>query len=93
MKRAIAFVFVVATCAIAHGQPFLSTSDVDLLRILPPPPADDSAQTRSELAEILAIQASRTPAMEARVREDSEETVWRFADMIGPKVTKESLIR
>ncbi|HYM60561.1 MAG TPA: phosphatase PAP2 family protein, partial [Thermoanaerobaculia bacterium] len=58
---------------------------------LPPPPLDSSAQTRSEIAELVSIEAARTPEAAARAAADSEETVWRFAETLGPKFTKESL--
>ncbi|RVA02787.1 phosphatase PAP2 family protein, partial [Mesorhizobium sp. M7A.F.Ca.US.001.02.1.1] len=35
------------------AQPFVTNKDVDLTMILPPPPANDSAQTKAELGEVL----------------------------------------
>jgi acid phosphatase (class A) len=71
--------------------PFVTNKDIDLTMILPPPPANDSAQTKAELGEVLTIQVTRTPAMEERAKADDEEDVWRFADVMGPKFTKEAL--
>jgi acid phosphatase (class A) len=73
------------------AKPYLDASTVDLLHILPPPPADDSPQTLRELGEILTIQVARTPAMAERARGDSEESVWRFADVLGEKFNAANL--
>lgn len=91
MKRLPLFLGLLLVCAALQAQSFLSPRDVDLARILPPPPLNDSEQTRAELAEVLTIQSTRSAAMAAAARADSEETPWRFAGVIGPKFTKESL--
>jgi acid phosphatase (class A) len=93
MKRLPLFLAMLIACAALQAQSFLTPRDVDLVRLLPPPPLDDSEQTRIELAEVLSIQATRTPAMEALARADSEESPWRFTDVVGAKFTKESLPR
>ncbi|BCP53872.1 acid phosphatase [Kaistia sp. 32K] len=83
---------VVGTAANAEdAKPFLTAKDVDLTMILPPPPANDSAETKAEIAEVLRLQVTRTPDMEARAKADAEENVWRFADVMGPKFTKDAL--
>lgn len=82
-----------ATSAAAEVKPYLDAGAVDLLRILPPPPADDSPQTLRELGEILTIQIARTPAQAERARADSEENIWRFADVLGEKFGAENLPR
>ena len=71
--------------------PYVTARDVDLLKLLPAPPPNDSPQTESELAQLLAIQATRTPAMEARCNADSVIDVWRFSETFGAKFTKEAL--
>lgn len=74
------------------AKPFTDAKEINLLNLLPPPPANDSAQTKAELAEILTIQVTRTPEMAARAVADAEENVWRFSDVIdNPKFTKENL--
>ncbi|QND62980.1 phosphatase PAP2 family protein [Mesorhizobium loti] len=73
------------------AQPFVTNKDVDLTMILPPPPANDSAQTKAELGEVLALQVTRTPEMVASAVADAEENVWRFANVMGPKFNKETL--
>lgn len=73
------------------AQPFITNKDVDLTMILPPPPANDSAQTKAELGEVLTLQVTRTSEMVASAVADAEENVWRFADVMGPKFNKETL--
>lgn len=73
------------------AKPFVTNKDVDLTMILPPPPANDSAQTKAELGEVLALQVTRTPEMVASAVADSEENVWRFANVMGPNFNKEKL--
>lgn len=80
-----------AASAAADVKPYIDANAVDLLHILPPPPADDSAQTLKELGEILTIQVARTPAMAERARADSEENIWRFADVLGEKFSAANL--
>jgi len=80
-----------AAGAAIEAKPYVDATAVDLLHILPPPPADDSAQTLAELGEILTIQVARTPAMAERARADSAENIWRFADVLGDKFTAENL--
>ncbi len=74
------------------AKPFSDAKEINLLDLLPPPPANDSAQMKAELGEILTIQVTRTPEMAARAVADSQENVWRFSDVLdNPKFTKENL--
>lgn len=84
---------VAAVARAEDAAPFITARDLDLTRILPPPPADDAAATRAELGELLAIQVTRTPAQEARARTDVVEDVWRFADAMTPAFVPERLPR
>ncbi|MDY7544791.1 phosphatase PAP2 family protein [Glaciimonas sp. Gout2] len=78
--------------AIAKGaEPFISARDIDLVKLLPPPPPNDSAQTKAELGEILTVQVTRTPEMVARAKADAVENIWRFADVLGPNFKPENL--
>lgn len=91
----LALIFVLGASspllAADEAKPFATAKDIDLTQILPPPPADDSAETKRELAEVLTLQVTRTPKMEARAKADAEENIWRFADVMGPKFTPEAL--
>ena len=73
------------------AKPFVTNKDIDLTMILPPPPPNDSAQTKAELGAVLTLQVTRTPEMIASAVADSEENVWRFANVMGPNFTKEKL--
>ncbi|BCH00423.1 phosphatase PAP2 family protein [Mesorhizobium loti] len=73
------------------AKPFVTNKDIDLTMILPPPPANDSAQTKAELGEVLTLQVTRTTEMAASAVADSEENVWRFANVMGPNFNKEKL--
>lgn len=73
-----------AVNAADEAKPFITAKDVDLSQYLPAPPADDSAQTKAEIAELLAIQAKRTPEEEKAAIADAQENVWRYADVMGP---------
>jgi acid phosphatase (class A) len=66
----------------AHGA-YLAPNSVDLYRLLPPPPAAGSAQERTELDELLRLQATRTTAAVQRAREDASVSIFRFADALG----------
>jgi acid phosphatase (class A) len=53
-----------------------------LTRVLPPPPANDSGQTRAELDAMLRIQAERPPPIALRAQEDAKVSVFRFKDAV-----------
>jgi acid phosphatase (class A) len=74
------------------AKPFSDNKEIDLLLLLPPPAALDSAQMKAELGEVLTIQVTRTKEMEARAFADATQNVWRFADVIdSPKFNAASL--
>jgi acid phosphatase (class A) len=63
----------------------------DLTLFIPPPPAQNSDETKAELAEILRIQKNRTPEMVQAAQADSDETGFSFADVMGSAFTPENL--
>lgn len=71
--------------------PYFDAKTLDLTRLLPPPPAPDSPETKAELGELLVLQVTRTPEMVSRAQADAVEEVWRFADVMGPKFTPDVL--
>lgn len=72
--------------------PFTDASEVNLLQLLPPPPAAESAATKAELDAVVAVQNSRTKAQSDRAVADDAESIWRFADVVNnPAFTKEKL--
>lgn len=64
-------------------SPYLDANTLDLGRVLPQPPADDSPITRSEIDLMLKIQAQRTRAQQERAQADAAATIYRFADALG----------
>jgi acid phosphatase (class A) len=64
-------------------SPYFDAKTLDLSRVLPPPPANDSETTRSEIALMLKIQQERTPAEAARARADASYSVFGCADALG----------
>ena len=52
------------------GETFLPDTAVDLVRYLAPPPPIHSEANRAELAELLQLQATRTPAEVAYAQAD-----------------------
>ena len=87
MALAAALIFAMPAAAEA---PYVTAAQVDLMRLLPPPPAAGSAEERAELAEVLAVQGSRTPERLAQAAADVEESLpAMFGAILGPNVTKE----
>ncbi len=87
---ALAFVALIAfSPALLHAEdakPFSDNKEINLLLLLPPPPALNSDQMKAELGEILTIQVTRTKEMEARAIADADQNIWRFADVVdSPK--------
>lgn len=95
LARVVSFAITLALVSPAlaeDARPFTDSKEINLLDLLPPPPANDSSQTKAEIGEILTIQVTRTKAMEDRAIADADENVWRFSDVIdNPKFTKENL--
>ena len=79
----VAFAVLAPVLAQAEdAKPFSDSKEINLLMLLAPPPAVDSAQMKAELGQILTIQVTRTKEMEARAIADATETIWRFADVV-----------
>ena len=97
MRRFRSVVFVVFVLLLvsfqsaAVGGNFISTEQVDLVKLLAPPSANDSAQTKAELDELLDIQRRRTPQAEEAAVADADVSIFRFADILGPKFTPANL--
>jgi acid phosphatase (class A) len=99
MRKTVAMLALVALTALApafthaeDAKPYSDAKEINLLMLLPPPPAPDSAQTKSELGEILTLQVTRTKEMEARAFADATENIWRFADVVdSPKFNAATL--
>ena len=62
---------------------YVDASALDLVRLLPPPPANDSKETRAELDQMLKIQKKRTDVQVSRAQADADIDVNRFKDALG----------
>ncbi len=96
LTSALAFVALIAfSPALLHAEdakPYSDNKEINLLLLLPPPPALDSVQMKAELGEILTIQVTRTKEMEARAIADATENIWRFGDVVdSPKFNAATL--
>lgn len=80
---------LIAGCASAPerilnaASPYFDAKTLDLSRVLPPPPTNDSATTRAEIVLMLKVQQERTPEEAALARADASYSVFRFADALG----------
>lgn len=70
---------------------YLNPDDVDLIRVLGPPPAPDSSAAKADLQGVLAAVQTRTDAEIKHVQADDRRTVFRFADVMGPNFRPENL--
>ena len=82
------------TAAAPIAESYLTPSQIDLLRLLPPPPAQGSAQAAAEMAEVVALESARTPARAAQALADVPEGPFdMFGAVLGPALTPEWLPR
>ncbi len=67
---------------------FVTPTDLDLKRALPPWPVAGTLASEADVQTVLAIQARRTPAEEADAQADSVTTMRDFtAKLLGPRAT------
>ena len=69
--------------AAASTDEWIAAKSVPLEKFLDAAPADDSDQTRADLAAMLQIQAQRTPEQCAAAAVDAEKSALRFATALG----------
>ncbi|GMV30273.1 MAG: hypothetical protein AMXMBFR59_23980 [Rhodanobacteraceae bacterium] len=79
------FCLAFSLTAVARGtaEPYPLAARLDLVTLLPPPPASGTEAERADLAAVLALQASRSAAQIELAKADAEASVFRFADAIG----------
>ena len=75
-----------SAAAFADEPPFLKSDDVQLLELLPSPPAADSDVTKAEIVAFHVFEATRTDEQAKFAIADDEETVFRFLDGMGIKL-------
>jgi acid phosphatase (class A) len=90
----IAILSLTASFAIADAPQlkphYLSPDAINIVDLLPEPPAVDSAEHQEELNLLIKLQRVRTPADIARATtEEKHLTVFDFADVLGPNFTPE----
>ncbi len=76
----------------ARKPNFIAPEQLDAKLILASPPADDTWQTRMELAELHRLQETRTEAEIARAKaDDAEEDVFIFGTVLGAPFLRANL--
>ena len=68
---------------------FLQPAAVDVVALLPPPPALDSKETNTELEVVLKLQATRSAAEVARAKAEEKLTPAAFQQVLGGDFTRE----
>ncbi|MPZ35799.1 MAG: phosphatase PAP2 family protein [Rhodospirillales bacterium] len=94
MKRRLFLVLalVAASPAAAREPPYLTARDLDLVSILPPPVAKDSAADREEQALVLATQQAAGPERIAQAQRDVDESLdAMFGAVLGKPIAVGSL--
>lgn len=76
--------------ALAGQAYFIDPDQIDLTRLLAPPPAVGSPRQEREMAELVALGRDRTPVAAAFAMADRERTAYRFADVLGPAFTADA---
>jgi acid phosphatase (class A) len=72
-----------SSLARAEQGNYLSSDDVDLTKLLAPPPAPNSAAQKHDMAAVLKVQRERTPEEVAAGIADLQKSVFRFSDVLG----------
>jgi len=73
----------------ARKPVFVSAEQLDMASLLPSPPANSSAETAAEIAELHRLQEVRSRAqIERAMADDAEEDIFIFKDAIGEKFTR-----
>ena len=82
----------VAAPALARDASFVSAEQSHAFEILPAPPANESARTKSELARLHHLEDIRTPAeVEQAAWDDKNENVFLFKTVFGETFDAEHL--
>jgi acid phosphatase (class A) len=98
-NRALSTLIVAASFTLATGTQlvfaedgtYLNPQEIDLTKLLAPPPAADSARQKADFARVMEVQRTRTPDQVARAQEDIHTSVFRFADVLGPQFNEANL--
>lgn len=80
----VCLLVVLCLAPATREAPFITPGDFDFSAILGNPPADDSAQHRQEVEQMLSLQAARTSQEEQRCKAEEKVTPFVFAQILGP---------
>jgi acid phosphatase (class A) len=70
--------------AVAASGYYIEPSQVDLAEVLPPPPRAGSVRGKADLQAVLDAERHRDKHLIAVALADRDESVFRFADVMGP---------
>lgn len=68
---------------------YYDTALIDSTRFMAPPPSAEA--TAREIEQMLELQRMRTPEQAAKSAADLEQSVFRFADVVGPQFVEQNL--
>lgn len=63
---------------------FLKPGQVELTKLVPPPPPLGSEAEKQDMAGVLEVQKTRTPEQSKRALEDNRLTIYVYDDVLGP---------
>jgi acid phosphatase (class A) len=63
---------------------FLKPGQVELTKLVPPPPQLGSEAEKQDMAAVLEVQKTRTPQQSKRALEDNRLTIYVYDDVLGP---------
>jgi acid phosphatase (class A) len=70
---------------------FLKPGQVDLTKVVPPPPPLGSEAEKQDMAAVLEVQKTRTPQQAKRALEDNILSIWVYNDVLGPNFKSANL--
>ena len=76
---------IAAEATAPDSAPYITPADVDFTRLLPAPPAMDTAAGQRDIADVLRTRAEADETARARAIADADINIFRFADVLGPK--------
>jgi len=85
---ALFFIVLLASPSFAYEAAYVGPEQVDLAKLLAPPPAPQSQEQQLDLEEVLLAQERRTPQQADRAVADNNTSVYRIAqEVLGPNFT------
>jgi acid phosphatase (class A) len=89
-KSPLLLLLLVMLCSVAAADTnFVPPEHIDLTKILAPAPARGSDREKGDLAEILALQKTRTSRQSERALADAMAGTLGFADVLGPNFNEQ----